>query len=696
MNQPKKPAPFKNKNFIIVLIMLLMLFVMFPMTGKESSKDITRTEFLAMMGDSTKVITELTLQKTPDGVIIEGAYEMSPEEVAEAKKNQSALARFTRNNSDTKNKHFKSHMLEISNEQISTWEAFKGVKVKVIHESTTWIDTLVAFLPAILLIAFFYIMMSRQMGGGGKSPFSFGKSQVRQLNSQKKTTFNDVAGCDEAKQDLQELVEFLKDPKKYDKLGGRIPKGALLVGPPGTGKTLLARAVAGEAGVPFFSMSGSDFVEMFVGVGASRVRDLFETGKKNAPCILFIDEIDAVGRQRGAGLGGGHDEREQTLNQLLVEMDGFTANEGVILIAATNRPDVLDKALLRPGRFDRQIVVGLPDLKGREEILKVHLKKRKVPLGDDVDVKAVAKGTPGLAGADLENLVNEAALLAARFNNKKVTMLDFEEARDKLSMGAERRTLLMTDEEKRHTAYHEAGHALMTLLCKHSDPLHKITIIPRGRALGVTMSLPERDQVSYSREYAEERIMIMMSGRLAELIFFNHQSTGASNDIQRATELARKMVTEWGFDEEIGPVCYSRADGEVFLGREISKPKEMSEMMAEKIDNAINNLIKRMDNKARQLLEENKDKLTDLAEALFEFEVLDREEIDKVMAGEKLTGTKKSRQYKAMEELAKKREEENTPPPDPGDQPPVAPITDVQPAPASGNETATNSVKENE
>ena len=584
-------------------------------------------------------------------MIIEGAYEMSPEEIAEAKKGQSALARFTRNSTDTKNKHFKSHMLEISNEQISTWEAFKGVKVKVIHESTTWIDTLVAFLPAILLIAFFYIMMSRQMGGGGKSPFSFGKSQVRQLNSQKKTTFNDVAGCDEAKQDLQELVEFLKDPKKYDKLGGRIPKGALLVGPPGTGKTLLARAVAGEAGVPFFSMSGSDFVEMFVGVGASRVRDLFETGKKNAPCILFIDEIDAVGRQRGAGLGGGHDEREQTLNQLLVEMDGFTANEGVILIAATNRPDVLDKALLRPGRFDRQIVVGLPDLKGREEILKVHLKKRKVPLGDDVDVKAVAKGTPGLAGADLENLVNEAALLAARFNNKKVTMLDFEEARDKLSMGAERRTLLMTDEEKRHTAYHEAGHALMTLLCKHSDPLHKITIIPRGRALGVTMSLPERDQVSYSREYAEERIMIMMSGRLAELIFFNHQSTGASNDIQRATELARKMVTEWGFDEEIGPVCYSRADGEVFLGRE------------------------------------NKDKLTDLAEALFEFEVLDREEIDKVMAGEKLTGTKKSRQYKAMEELAKKREEENTPPPDPGDQPPVAPITDVQPAPASGNET---------
>ncbi len=693
MSQGKPTPPYRSKNFIILLVMILLLFVMFPLAGKDGENDITRTEFLAMMGDSTKVITELSLQKTLDGVIIEGKREMSAEEKAEAKKNQSALARFTKSTDNGNTKSFRSHMLEVSNDQITAWEMFKGVKVKVIHESSTWLDTIVAFLPAILLIVFFYLMMNRQMGGGGKGPFSFGKSQAKQLNGKQKTTFNDVAGCDEAKQDLQELVEFLKDPKKFDALGGRIPKGALLVGPPGTGKTLLARAVAGEAGVPFFSMSGSDFVEMFVGVGASRVRDLFETGKKNAPCILFIDEIDAVGRQRGAGLGGGHDEREQTLNQLLVEMDGFTANEGVILIAATNRPDVLDKALLRPGRFDRQIVVGLPDLKGREEILKVHLKKRKVPLADDVDVKAVAKGTPGLAGADLENLVNEAALLAARFNNKKVTMLDFEEARDKLSMGAERRTLLMTDEEKRHTAYHEAGHALMTLLCKHSDPLHKITIIPRGRALGVTMSLPERDQVSYSREYAEERIMIMMSGRLAELIFFNHQSTGASNDIQRATELARKMVTEWGFDDEIGPVCYSRTDGEVFLGREISKPKEMSEMMAEKIDNAVNSLIKRLDQAAKKLIEENKDKLIDLAEALFEFEVLDREEIDRVMAGEKLTGTKKSRQYKALEEMEAKKKRENTPPPDPGKQPPVAPATDapvaeIKPAPAAGTTPA--------
>lgn len=692
----KPTPPYKNKNFIILIVMILLLFIMFPLAGKNEEANMTRTEFLAMMGDSTKVITELSLQKTKDGIIIEGAREMTAEEQAAAKKSQSVIARFAKNEDTGKTKHFVSHMLDVTNEQITAWEVFKGVKVKVIHEESSWTDTLVAFMPAILLIVFFYFMMSRQMGGGGKNPFAFGKSQARQLDVKKKTLFTDVAGCDEAKQDLQELVEFLKDPKKFDALGGRIPKGALLVGPPGTGKTLLARAVAGEAGVPFFSMSGSDFVEMFVGVGASRVRDLFENGKKNAPCILFIDEIDAVGRQRGAGLGGGHDEREQTLNQLLVEMDGFTANEGVILIAATNRPDVLDKALLRPGRFDRQIVVGLPDLKGREEILRVHLKKRKVPLADDVDIKAVAKGTPGLAGADLENLVNEAALMAARFNNKKVTMLDFEEARDKLSMGAERRTLLMTDEEKRHTAYHEAGHALMTLLCKHSDPLHKITIIPRGRALGVTMSLPERDQVSYSREYAEERIMIMMSGRLAELVFFNHQSTGASNDIQRATELARKMVTEWGFDDEIGPVCYSRADGEVFLGREISKPKEMSEMMAQKIDLAVNGLIKRLDAEAKKLIEENKDKLIDLAEALFEFEVLDREEIDRVMAGEKLEGTKKSRQYKAMEEMAAKKKAEDTPPPDPGAQPPVAPASDapveaVKPAPATGSETASDS-----
>ena len=669
MNKAKTASPFRNKNFFVIVTMLLMVLLLMRLYSEDTKLDLSRTEFLAMMADSTVVIKELRLQKMADGIVIEGERAMTPKEIAEAAKHVSALSKFTKADTTTKNTiAFTSHMLEISNEQITAWETFKGVKVKVVHETTNWLDHVFAFLPAILLIGFFWFMMSRQAGGGGKGVFSFGKSKAHQLNEngKDKTTFKDVAGCDEAKQDLEELVTFLKSPKKFDALGGRIPKGALLVGPPGTGKTLLARAVAGEAGVPFFSMSGSDFVEMFVGVGASRVRDLFEMGKKNAPCILFIDEIDAVGRQRGAGLGGGHDEREQTLNQLLVEMDGFTSNAGVILIAATNRPDVLDKALLRPGRFDRQIMVGLPDLIGRDEILRVHLRKRKVPLAKDVDIRAVAKGTPGLAGADLENLINEAALLAARFGNTEVGMLDFEEARDKLAMGAERRTLLMTEEEKKHTAYHEAGHALMTLLCKHADPLHKITIIPRGRALGVTMSLPENDRVSLSKEQAEENIMILMSGRLAEMIVFNHQSTGASNDIARATELARKMVTEWGFDEKIGPLCYSRADGEIFLGREINKPKEMSEKMAETIDDSINNLVRNLSQKAKDLLIDNRDKLNALGEALIENEVLDREEIDRVMEGEKLESTKKSRQYQSQLEHAAQTAREEAPPPDPG------------------------------
>src|SRR5574344_605000 len=669
MNKAKTASPFRNKNFFVIVTMLLMILLLMRMYSKEDpTQDLTRTDFLAMMADTTTHITQLHLQQTQDGIAIEGKRAMTPKEAQDAKAHQSAFARFAK--ADTSNSHtvtFTSHMLQVSNDQITGWEKHKRVKVRVIHETTDWLDHLFAFLPALILIVFFWFMMSRQAGAGGKGVFSFGKSKVHPLETGKdRTMFKDVAGCDEAKQDLEELVQFLKDPKKYDALGGRIPKGALLVGPPGTGKTLLARAVAGEAGVPFFSMSGSDFVEMFVGVGAARVRDLFETGKKNAPCILFIDEIDAVGRQRGAGLGGGHDEREQTLNQLLVEMDGFTSNEGVILIAATNRPDVLDKALLRPGRFDRQIMVGLPDLRGREAILNVHLKKRKVPLAKDVDVRAIAKGTPGLAGADLENLINEAALLAARFNNKQVSQLDFEEARDKLAMGAERRSLLMTDEEKRHTAYHEAGHALMTLLCPHSDPLHKITIIPSGRALGITMSLPENDRVSLSQEAAEENIMILMSGRLAELIAFNHQSTGASNDIQRATELARKMVTEWGFDDKIGPLCYSRTDGEIFLGREINKPKEMSEKMAEMIDDAVNSLVLSLTKKARKLLEDHRDKLDALGESLFENEVLDREEVDRVMNGEKLESTKKSRQYLSQKRKAEEAAKAEEPPPDPG------------------------------
>ena len=680
MTTKKATSPFRNKNFLIVVLMIFLLVFMMRLSADGEAKDLTRTEFLALMGDSTIQVTELTLQQTADGIVVEGIRKKTEAEKAKNTGNSLWTKFLKPGNAENETVPFKSHLLSATNEELSSWEHYKNVNIKVIHETPGILEHIVAFLPVILLIAFFWWMMSRQSGGSGKGMFSFGKSLAKQLdNNKKKTTFRDVAGCDEAKQELEELVQFLKNPKKFDNLGGRIPKGALLVGPPGTGKTLLARAVAGEAGVPFFSMSGSDFVEMFVGVGASRVRDLFETGKKHAPCILFIDEIDAVGRQRGAGLGGGHDEREQTLNQLLVEMDGFAANEGVILIAATNRPDVLDKALLRPGRFDRQIVVGLPDLQGREEILRVHLKKRNVPLDPDVKIRDIAKSTPGLAGADLENLVNEAALLAARFDNKKVTMLDFEEARDRLSMGAERRTLLMTEEEKKWTAYHEAGHALMNLLCPHTNPLHKITIIPRGNALGITMSLPERDQVSYSREFAEEQIMLLLSGRLAEKLFFNHQSTGASNDIQRATELARKMITEWGFDDEIGPICYARNDGEIFLGREISKPKEMSEKMAEKIDDAIHNLIHKLNDRASNLLEDHKEKLVALAEALIEHEVLDREEIDKVISGEKLESTKKSRQYQHILELAEKLKKENTPPPDPGKFPPDTPEAPVSP-----------------
>src|SRR5690554_3786238 len=479
MTKARTASPFKNKNFFVIIAMLLIILFMMQLYTEENNLELSRTEFLAMMSDSNTEITELSLQKVVDGVLIEGRRKMTESEIEKSKSKQNAFSRLTSmRDSSPPTLSFLSHMLEASNEQITEWENHKNVKVKVIHKKTSWLEHLVAFLPIIILIAFFWFIMSRQ-AGGAKGMFSFGKSQAKQLvqTGKRKTTFRDVAGCDEAKQDLEELVLFLKNPKKFDLLGGRIPKGALLVGPPGTGKTLLARAVAGEAGVPFFSMSGSDFVEMFVGVGASRVRDLFETGKKNAPCILFIDEIDAVGRQRGAGLGGGHDEREQTLNQLLVEMDGFTSNEGVILLAATNRPDVLDKALLRPGRFDRQVVVGLPDIRGREQVLKVHM--RKVPISDSVEASVIARGTPGFSGADLANLVNEAALFAARGNKRLVTMEEFEKARDKIMMGAERRSMVMSEKEKENTAYHEAGHAIVGRLVPEHDPIHKVTIIPR-------------------------------------------------------------------------------------------------------------------------------------------------------------------------------------------------------------------------
>jgi cell division protease FtsH len=472
------------------------------------------------------------------------------------------------------------------------------------------------------------------MQTGGNKALSFGKSRARLLSmQQKKVTFKDVAGVDEAKEELREIIEFLREAQKFQKLGGRIPKGVLLVGPPGTGKTLLARAVAGEANVPFFSISGSDFVEMFVGVGASRVRDLFEQGKKNAPCIIFIDEIDAVGRHRGAGLGGGHDEREQTLNQLLVEMDGFESNEGVILIAATNRPDVLDPALLRPGRFDRRVVVNRPDVRGREEILRVHT--RKIPLNDNVDLMILARGTPGFSGADLANMVNEAALNAARQNRKTVTMFDFELAKDKVLMGAERKSLILSEEEKKNTAYHEAGHALVAVMMPHSDPLHKVTIIPRGMALGVTMQLPIDDKHTYTGDYLQTQIAILMGGRCAEELFMKHMTTGAGNDIERATELARKMVCEWGMSD-LGPITFGKKEEQIFLGREIAQHRDFSEATAIKIDQEVRRIVDAGYKSASEILAGNRETLTRIAEALLEREVLDASEIKLLMDGKDL------------------------------------------------------------
>ncbi len=495
--------------------------------------------------------------------------------------------------------------------------------------SSNWGNLLTYSLPWLFLI-FFWIFMLRQMQGGPKGIFSFGKSKARLLTgSRPKVTFADVAGCDEAKQELEEIIEFLRDPGKFQKLGGKIPKGALLLGPPGTGKTLLARAVAGEAQVPFFSMSGSDFVEMFVGVGASRVRDLFDQGKHNAPCIIFIDEIDAVGRHRGAGLGGGHDEREQTLNQLLVEMDGFESNEGVILIAATNRPDVLDPALLRPGRFDRQIVVDHPDVKGREGILRVHAKKIKI--GDDVDLQIVARGTPGMSGADLANLVNEAALLAARRNRAAVTMHDFEEAKDKVMMGTERKSLVISPEEKKTTAYHEAGHALVAKLIPGSDPVHKVTIIPRGMALGLTHYLPIDERHTLSKDYLETRLVHMMGGRVAEKLIFNQLTTGAGNDLEQATNLARKMVCDWGMSEKLGPLAFGKKDEEIFIGRDWARKPNYSEATAVEIDNEIRSIVLTAERSATELLTTSMKKLDRLAKVLLEKEILDGAEIDEIV-----------------------------------------------------------------
>ena len=511
----------------------------------------------------------------------------------------------------------------------------KGVQIQAKPETTSpWAALLYSWAPILLMIGF-WIFIMRQMQSGGNKALSFGKSRAKlSSSSQKKVTFKDVSGVDEAKEELQEIIEFLKEPQKFQKLGGRIPKGVLLMGPPGTGKTLLARAVAGEANVPFFSISGSDFVEMFVGVGASRVRDLFEQGKKNAPCIVFIDEIDAVGRHRGAGLGGGHDEREQTLNQLLVEMDGFESNEGVILVAATNRPDVLDPALLRPGRFDRRIVVNRPDVKGREGILAVHTKK--IPLADDVNIHVLARGSSGFSGADLANLVNEAALNAARYNQEVVRMLDFEFAKDKVMMGSERRSMIINDEEKKVTAVHEAGHALLAVLLPHADPVHKVTIIPRGMALGVTMQLPVEDKHNYTREYLNDQIAILLGGRIAEEITMNGMTTGAGNDLERSTEMARKMVCEWGMSDAMGPLTFGKKEEQIFLGREIAQHQDYSEDTAIRIDHEIKRFVTSNYERARAILEEHKPALLRIAEELLAREVLDAEQVRRIVAGEPL------------------------------------------------------------
>jgi cell division protease FtsH len=605
-----------NSNFrnlaiwVVIALLLVALFNLFQNPGQgRRGNEISYSEFLG--GVEAGNVSEVTIAKHR----ISGAY-----------RDKSGL--FTTVSPDD------PALVERLNK--------KGVKITARapdDDVPSILGVLVNWFPMLLLIGV-WIFFMRQMQSGGGRAMGFGKSKAKLLTErQGRVTFEDVAGVDEAKSDLQEIVEFLRDPQKFQRLGGRIPRGCLLVGPPGTGKTLIARAVAGEANVPFFTISGSDFVEMFVGVGASRVRDMFEQAKKNAPCIIFIDEIDAVGRHRGAGLGGGNDEREQTLNQLLVEMDGFEANEGIIIIAATNRPDVLDPALLRPGRFDRQITVPNPDVGGREKILKVHM--RKVPLAPDVDAKVIARGTPGFSGADLANLVNEAALLAARRNKRLVTQAEFEDSKDKVMMGAERRSMIMTEEEKLATAYHEGGHALVNVLVQGNDPLHKVTIIPRGRALGVTMSLPERDKLSYSKQWCEARLATMFGGRVAEQLVYGeeHLNTGASSDITQATDLARRMVTEWGMSDKLGPLRYNDNQQEVFLGHAITQRQNMSEETAKMIDEEVRRIVTAGEKKARETLFANRDKLEAITQALMEFETITGEEVNALMRGEKIVRT---------------------------------------------------------
>ncbi len=589
------------KNLVVWFMISLMIAMLFrvPKQPNTSNALVSYSDFLSMV--ESRNVMEVTIQgNNISGVATEGAFKTF------APKDPELI------------KVLRSKEVKISAKP---------------EEDSTWVRVFLSWVPMLLLIGV-WIFFMRQMQAGGGNVLSFGKSRARLMSgSQEKVTFEDVAGIEEAKEELAEIVEFLRDPKKFTSLGGRIPKGVLLVGSPGTGKTLLARAIAGEADVPFFNISGSDFVEVFVGVGASRVRDLFVEGKKHAPCIIFIDEIDAVGRHRGAGLGGGHDEREQTLNQLLVEMDGFESNEGVILISATNRPDILDRALLRPGRFDRQVVIPIPDLKGREGILKVHLQEKLV--ADDVDITVLARGTPGFTGADIENMANEAALIAVRRGKDRVEMVDFEYAKDKVLMGAERKSMIISDEEKRLTAYHESGHTIVAKLLPNTDPIHKVTIIPRGRALGLTQQLPMDEKHTYPKEYLLNSIAILMGGRSAEEIVLNVQTTGAGNDIESASELARKMVCDYGMSEDLGPLSFGKKEEQIFLGREIAQHRDYSELTAQKIDAEVKNIVTGAYKKARQLIKDNLDTLHRMANALLEKETLDSDDIDEIMTSRK-------------------------------------------------------------
>jgi cell division protease FtsH len=629
MDKPRKKGPiqtYKNLLFWVAAgIIIIVLWSLFQ-NPAAASKDVHFSEFMDQV--ESDQIAEVTIS----GNQIKGKY--------------------------VDNSQFKS----VSPTQFDDLvKILREHKVSITVKDTSrspWFTYLFTWFPIILLILFWVFFM-RQMQSGGNKAMSFGKSRAKLFSGiQKKVNFQDVAGVKEAKEELQEIIEFLKDPKRFQKLGGRIPKGVLLVGAPGTGKTLLARAVAGEADVPFFSISGSEFVEMFVGVGASRVRDLFDQGKKQAPCLIFIDEIDAVGRQRGAGLGGGHDEREQTLNQLLVEMDGFDSNEGVILIAATNRPDILDTALLRPGRFDRRIVVNMPDVKGREEIFKVHV--RKIPLAKDVDLTILARSTPGFSGADLANLVNEAALLGARNGQESVMMQDLESAKDKVLMGVERKSMIISDEEKKSTAYHEAGHALVTSLIPEADPIHKVTIIPRGMALGLTQQLPLDDRYTLSKVYLESQLSVLMAGRVAENIFLNKSTTGAANDFEKATDIARKMVCQYGMSD-LGPLAFGERDDLIFLGKELAMHKNFSEKTAERIDDEVRKIVTRNFDRAKDLVENNKDKLVKIAEALLEKEVLDSDEIEAIVHGKKLKKKVPKKKEPKPEEPKKDSKKAKTP-----------------------------------